>query len=254
MNKRTIPIDVVKQRLRVVHGTTVSLIESSYQNYSTKAQFLDVEFGLWFARVGHVCGGSRHPSRGKLVQAEKFKASYTLLDVDAKRKRTNLLRHGVEFPAQSHTIYAKVIATNINKYGVSNPMQNSSVFMKNKRLQKRSFVVKHWKTDEDLLCTARWEKAFVDWMNYHQYEFVWQRPYKLPNGSTYFVDAYVSTGPLANNWIEIKGFWYRKSKTVSEQKWLTLNTLEPNSLLLQQKELNALGVLNGKLPNRKFES
>lgn len=252
---RRLSLDEVKRRIKEKHGDVVSIVDASYWAPDLKrgyARFIDVEFGDWISRVNNVCHGTRHPRRGSREGGLKFRASYERLQVADKRKATNVARHGVEYPAQSKVIYSKVVSTNIERYGTPNPMQNAEVHARNKSTQKRSTYIKHWSTDQRLLCTAGYEVAFVNWCNFHRIDFDWQVPYKMPDGHVYFVDAFIKTGEFAGTWIEIKGFWYRKSEPVSRAKWELFRSMEPKSLLWTREELLELGILVGRDPNPLF--
>lgn len=54
--------DDVKERLRTVHGTSITL-EGLYTGLANKALFRDSEFGCWDALPGNVLRGGTHPKR-----------------------------------------------------------------------------------------------------------------------------------------------------------------------------------------------
>ena len=61
---RTLPIEEVKKRLFVVHGTKVSIDESTYVKYKANARFIDVEYGEWWAMPSNVITKKgNHPKR-----------------------------------------------------------------------------------------------------------------------------------------------------------------------------------------------
>lgn len=61
---QTTSIDVVKERLKQVHGDHLSIDESTYINLGYKARFIDVHYGEWWTKPSVVLSGSGHPVRG----------------------------------------------------------------------------------------------------------------------------------------------------------------------------------------------
>jgi len=63
---RRIPMSTIRERIKKVHGDTVTLDESTYENVDTKCRFIDKELGEWWGWPTNVIGkGSEHPVKGK---------------------------------------------------------------------------------------------------------------------------------------------------------------------------------------------
>ena len=105
-------------------------------------------------------------------------------------------------------------------------------------------IIFHWKTGEELVWTASYERKVVDYLNKSMIEFLWQpktfiTPIKTNKGdkfSTYRPDLYLSDQDL---WIEIKGYM----RPVSKEKWNWFHEAYPNSELWNKNKLIELGIL-----------
>jgi len=63
----TIPISVVIERLKMVHGEIVKLDTKTYKGINkTKARFIDKDFGEWWAIPSSVLAGQGHKKRGRI--------------------------------------------------------------------------------------------------------------------------------------------------------------------------------------------
>ncbi len=180
---------------------------------------------------------------------EKYGVANALQRIDVKNKiaQTNMIRYGVPCTLSDPTTRNKIRLTNVAKYGFENPMMNRDVMIKAIRTNRKLSLINHWKSGEELVCSASYEKAFVLWCNHHLIDFDWQIPHLMPNGKTYVVDAFIKTGQFANTWIEIKGTFARKGGHVGLNKWLWFNGLYPNSSQLWNLSvLKQVGVLTAK--------
>ena len=127
--------------------------------------------------------------------------------------------------------------TNIIRYGVPNPMQNIKIALMAAKSQNNSYVLYHWKTGEELVCQASWEKKVVEYFNENEINFRWQsRVFKMPNGKTYRPDCYLFS---TKKWIEIKGYFRKDAK----DKWNWFQTIKPNSELWDRVKLKSMGIL-----------
>ncbi|HEY5235759.1 MAG TPA: hypothetical protein VIJ14_06245 [Rhabdochlamydiaceae bacterium] len=172
------------------------------------------------------------------------------VEINARIEATNIERYGAKCSLSNFDVQQKVRLTNIAKYGVENPMQNHEILVKALRSGKKLYLVKHWKTEQELACAAKYEFAFVNWCNTNQIDFDWQIPHKMPNGLTYVIDAYIKSGELEGQWVEIKG-WFRTVKNQAKWDWFHLEHPN-NSQLWNLNVLTDKGILvNGK-PNSRF--
>lgn len=170
-------------------------------------------------------------------------------EVRAKYRKTCLERFGVENPSQSLDIKRKKEATSMRNFGVPHPNQNPQMLSKNMRSRRKSCVIVHWKTNEELVCVASYEIAFVNWCNHYMIDFDWQIPHKMPDKHTYIIDAYVKDGKFAGTWIEVKGSLYGRTK----QKWEWFHSEHPNnSQLWEKNRLQELGILVKCQPNSDY--
>jgi predicted RNA-binding Zn-ribbon protein involved in translation (DUF1610 family) len=127
--------------------------------------------------------------------------------------------------------------TNIEKYGFACPLQNEEVALKHARSQNNSFILTHWKTGEEVVCIASYEKAAVEYFNKNKIDFHWQpKVFKMPNGKTYRPDCYL---PDRDLWVEIKG--HKREKNMV--KWQWFQSEHPNSELWDKQKLRSLKIL-----------
>lgn len=152
-------------------------------------------------------------------------------DVKEKIKQTHVLRHGVEHCSQIPEVKLKKIETFQKRWGVAFGLQNKEIFEKANRSRWNRTHLQHWKTCKELICTASYEKAFVEWCNANQIDFDWQIPHKMPDGRIYYIDAFIKTGEFASTWIEIKG-WFPENRR-EKWEWFHANHLSDSQLWTQ---------------------
>lgn len=168
-------------------------------------------------------------------------ASFSVLPhVQAKTRQTCIERYGSNSSMGDPTVRAKKEQTFLARYGTTVPIAFHPETIKKACRSMTCFrTIEHWKTGVQLQCRGSYEVAFVEWCNLHQIDFEWQLPFKMPNGRTYIIDAYVKTGDHADKWIEIKGYMRSRSK----HKWEWFHAHYPNSELWDKVRLIALGIL-----------
>ncbi len=199
--------------------------------------------------------GVEHPKQSKEI---KEKTKQTCLDrygvtcplksekVKEKIKQTCLEQFGCEHPAQSKEIQDKRKQTCLEKYGCEHPLQNREISIKMSKSRNNSSIIKHWKTNEDLVCTASYEIAFVNWCNKNEIDFDWQILFetsiltKNGNKSIYIIDAFIKSGEFANTYIEIKGYFKDEN---SHMKWDLFHKTHINSQLWDYYRLKELGII-----------
>jgi hypothetical protein len=166
----------------------------------------------------------------------------------SKSINTQIEKYGDIFP-RTQLFLDKRKITCLEKYGVENHMQNYDIFIKNQKSKLKKEIVKHWKTHEDIVCTASYEFAFVNWCNYNRIDFDWQIPHKMPDGHVYYIDAFIKDGKYINTWIEIKG-WFTSGGKI---KWEWFHNEYPlNSQLWNREKLHELQILIKDKPNQTF--
>jgi len=108
---------------------------------------------------------------------------------------------------------------------------------------KNSYIVYHWKTNEELVCTAGWEKKVAEYLNKNKIDFKWQHKIfdvVMKNGKkvTYRLDLYIVG--RKNPWIEIKGYF----RDDAREKWEYFhNNIKTNSELWDKEVLEKKGIL-----------
>ena len=200
-SKQKLSLDVYVKRLKNVHGDQVKLDATTYEKFTSKARFIDCEFGDWWAKADNVLNGSKHPARGA-----------------QNRKNTWMKKYGVDNPFKSELIQRKALS----------------------KIRKNVSKIQHWKSNETLTCVGSYEVAFVKWCNENHYDFDWQITFKMPNKKSYRIDAYVKNGPLENMWIEIKGY-FRDNESKEKWNWFHSTHENSKLLMKDElKELNIL--------------
>lgn len=270
ITKQTSSLDYIKKRIHDIHGNTIEII-GTYVNNNTLCLFNDIEYGQWFCRPGNILSGKKHPVRARILAAKRrqlnvdevcerlVKVHGTIITLD-KSTFVNMLTKArfidVEYGSwyetpnnilngRSHRkrMNEKKRLTSIRHFGTNHPSQNKEIHLKMNKTSTKRYVKKYWKTNEDFVCQGSYEAAFLDWINMFQYEIEWQIPFTMPNQRVYFVDAFIKTGPYANTWIEIKGFFRGDAK----EKWDWFHSKHlNNSQLWTKKELREIGILPKK--------
>jgi hypothetical protein len=146
---------------------------------------------------------------------------------------------------QSCGCYSKKLKnkTCLNIYGVEHPMQNKYIALKSARSSKSSCVLKHWKTNEDIVCVASYESAVVNYLNFHKINYKWQHKVfniTLQSGkkTTYRPDLYLVG--KKRPWVEIKGYFREDAL----EKWdIFHNKIKHNSELWDKKYLKGAGII-----------
>jgi hypothetical protein len=156
--------------------------------------------------------------------------------------QTCLSRFGTERPLQSQSIRDKAGATCMARYGVGNPSQNHSIGLRQARAVNSCAVLRHWYSNEDVVCVGSYERLVVEYLNSNRIDYLWQvQTFALPpdmNGNmvTYRPDLYL---PDQNIWVEIKGFF----RDDALEKWRWFHATYPNSELWNKQHLQSMGLL-----------
>ena len=261
--KRAINIEEIKTRLFDIFGDLVKIDESTYINGRTKARFIDKEYGEFWQRVDAVIFNKSlgHPMRGHLRKGKSFLVSFNTAQKrvrDIWGDEIELLESNYKQFSQKakfkHKIYGvweadprsvikghnhplagikKQKETMIEKYGVEHCSQNRQIRLKTARSLNRSVSVKHWKTNEEIICTASYEYAVINKLNELKVDYVTQIPFDAhidDKKRVYYIDLYL---PEKDIYVEIKGWFIGASKL----KWEEFHSLHENSELWQLKEV-----------------
>ena len=143
---------------------------------------------------------------------------------------------------QRKEISLKMWADSDKRTEISKKLRNrdASMYSRARKAMRTSTILKHWKTQEELVCVGSYETAFINWCNVNNIDFDWQIPHKMPDERTYIVDAFIKTGEFANTWIEIKGYM----TDVGREKWEWFHEqFLFSSQLWEQQTLRKLGIL-----------
>lgn len=106
-----------------------------------------------------------------------------------------------------------------------------------------SCILFHWKTNEEIVCVASYEKKVIEYLNLNKVNYKWQHKtfnMILSNGkkTTYRPDLYLVE--KRNPWVEIKGYFRDDAK----EKWnIFHSTIKPNSQLWDEERLKELKIL-----------
>jgi len=116
-------------------------------------------------------------------------------------------------------------------------------YLRAAKKSNNSYILYHWKTGEEIVCIASYEKAVVESLNNKKENYLWQpetfdTPFKTKMGrtSTYRPDLYL---PDLDKWVEIKGLFRGNAKN----KWEWFHEEHPNSELWDAKKLKKMGIL-----------
>lgn len=217
---RKLTKEQIENKLQILYGGDVSVDFSTYVNTSTKAKFVSITFGEWFAKPNDVFNGHLNYAAGW-----------------SKRQETCLEKYGVSHVSKMSEIKIKKIATCLNNYGTSNPQQNSTIALKTAKSSNRTEIKRHWKTNEELVCQGSYESKTVDFLNKNKTEFEWQpRTFNLTSEKTYRPDLFLIK---EGKWVEIKG-WMRKD---AQEKWDQFQTMVAKSELWNKHKLKEIGIL-----------
>jgi len=197
IKKQKVDIDTIKERLFLNHGNVVVLDEKTWIDTHTKCKFIDKDYGEWWALpINIVYHGKGHPNR-----------------ISKKKKKTWLKNYGVDHPSKNKKILKKILKSQTN-----------------------SCILKHWKTGNDLVCTASYEKKVVEYLNKNKIDFDWQIKFEMPNNRNYFCDLYLKE---QDKYVEIKGYFWKDAK----EKWDWFHKNYPNSELWNEKKLKKIKIL-----------
>lgn len=151
---------------------------------------------------------------------------------------TCLKKYGTSYISQIPAVKIKKKQTTLKNYGVEYASQSPEIALRAAKKVNQHYIKRHWKTEEEVVCTGGWEAKVADYLNRNRIDFLWQpKTFKLAAGNTYRPDLYLIKD---DKWIEIKGWWRRDSKA----KWDEFHTqIQSNSELWNKEKLKELKIL-----------
>jgi hypothetical protein len=250
--KRPIAIEEVERRLKIVHGDIVSIVRTSYFGTARKATFIDKDYGEYEAWVSNVLKGCQHQLRAnekiKKTNVARYGSKFPLGGKEIRKKiaATNLIRYGCENVLGSTIHREKAKQTMIENYGVDNPQKSAEIRNRTTKSRHNTTTYKHWKTGEEIVCTASYECSVARWLNENKIDYEWQVPIKIPldapeniRGRTDFIDLHILDGIHKDKYVEIKGSWLRETQTL---KWNWFHDAYTNSELWNLQMLKKLKI------------
>lgn len=250
-------IEEIKQKIKNQFGEIVTIDESTYKSGNKKARFIDKEYGEFYQRVNVITNGlsKGHPKRGMesrkksiSVPIEEFKTRLydiwkeeitvvedSYIDISSKTK-FNHIKYGTweadprnVLNGHGHPVAGrdKQRKSMMKIYGCEHPSQNRSISLKTSKSRGKRVILKHWKTNEEIICTASYEYQVIKKLNELQIDYDVQVPFPIEidgKNRIYYVDLYLKN---ENKYIEIKGYF----RELSRKKWEKFHSLFPNSEL-----------------------
>lgn len=130
----------------------------------------------------------------------------------------------------------------MNIYGVDHCSKLKDIQDKITKSSNNSGILYHWKTNEELIWRASYERKTIEWLNKSQFDFEWQNYiFTMPDGRTYRPDLFF---PQSQTFIEIKGY-FRKD-ALEKWEWFksTFDSLRVRPYELWDKQkLKEIGIL-----------
>jgi len=213
-----------------LHSPEILLDKSTYVHTQIKCRFIDKDFGEFFAKPNNVLyRQDGHPKKriekikqtkrenlenmrfGRLLvktHVSKNNRVYWLclcdcgkekiISAKSLKKKTTVScgcfrseLNKVRFSSENTAIIEKRKKTNLKKYGVEVPSQNKEIALKQAKKQNNSFVLLHWKTNEEVVCVGSYERKVVEYFNKNKIDFHWQILFNMPDSKTYTIDCFI---------------------------------------------------------------
>lgn len=275
--RKTIPLAVVRQRLKDTFGETLVMDDTTYVSSTSPAKFTDIIFGSFWTTPSKVLRSHGHPMRGAAAVAkakeytreeaeqrvsDRWGDEIVLLDYNGVNSKAKF-RH-VEFGEWS-TTYLNVVrghshplagiraqkASMMQRYGVEHPSQSAELFKRVVKGNTSSVILTHWKTGEELGCTASYEYAIVSALNSKREDFDWQIVFDVGvidgKPRKYHCDLYLKERDL---YVEIKGIM----RGIGQKKWDAFHAKHTNSELWRLPEVEAFCGLSYRQFSDRFKA
>lgn len=258
----------INERIKAKGNSHTTILPGTYRGRNKTAIFVDKDFGQFRAWPSTVLNGSSHRKRMQEVTKNTVIAKYGSLEafyklkgnkikenyqtwksdtvkkgsIQAKKQATSMRKYGVTHNMKSPVLRKNFEDSMVAKYGTKHALQVPSIRRKVVLKDRKTTILRHWKTGEKVLCQAGYEKACVEYFNKNKIDFEWQVefsiPYDIPKvgGHKYFIDCYL---PQTNIYIEIKGFLREPGLS----KWNWFHKRYKNSELWDKPKLKELKIL-----------
>lgn len=248
--------EILGNKAMLSHGDNFefwTVVRFSHKNTNGKFYFIFkcicgnekvLEKSLVVSGITKSCGCKSNNLREETC-IRKYGVKFTTQSNIMKKKKikTCIEKYGVVCITQSSIMKEKSKNTLLKKYGVEYAIQNKEVSLKQAKSLNNSYILYHWKTNEEIVCIGTWEKKVVDFLNINKIEFLWQANNfttplitKTGKNRTYRPDLYLIK---EDKWIEIKGYF----RNNAEEKWNWFNKEYPNSELWNKYKLKEMGIL-----------
>ena len=165
---------------------------------------------LWECRFGHtwktsyeaIRMGSWCPNcseeKKKQTCLQRYGVEYVQQskEIRQKKEKTNLKKYGTKCSFQNKDVQEKYKNTCLEKYGVDSTNKVKEISLKQAKSQNHSYILHHWKTNEEIACVGSYEKKTVEFLNTNQIDYEWQsKVFPIPElGKTYLPDLYLPEG------------------------------------------------------------
>lgn len=88
---KKVTLQEIKKRLEKVHNGNVSIVDSTYINVTSKAEFIDKKYGKWTALVDNVIRGQGHPDKKKSILADSVRIPLATIIDRIKQKHNDIV-------------------------------------------------------------------------------------------------------------------------------------------------------------------
>lgn len=236
-------IENLKLKLKIIHNNEILLDESTFCGMKKKARFIDKDCGEWWQTPSHVVyDGSGHPKKRNIkISKSLTKLNNINIAYDIAEKRNGKClsfkvfnaRTLLEWKCKNNHTWKQ----NLNHILYSKSWCPHCKYIKAAKTSNNFFILNHWKSNEEVICTASYEKRVVEYLNKNKIKYLWQpKTFIISNKRSYRPDLYLIDKGV---WIEIKGY-FRKD---AQEKWDWFHKQYINSELWDKKKLKEMGIL-----------
>jgi hypothetical protein len=218
----------------------LSIKKETYVSFGRKCTLIDKEYGEWEAVPSSVFKRKgKHPKRASSLLGQSKKLTEQEINEVLKDRNISIIFKTYLNASKKATFvdpeYGEWSASFLNV--VYNKSSHPARGQVNRSLStNRRVVMKHWRTDQNLVCVGSYECFFVEWLNKNKIDFKWQVCFNLSNGKRYFIDCYL---PEFDIYLELKG----REMPDWKEKWQVFTTdyLGIKASVIRLKDLQQLG-------------